>query len=103
MGRAQAYNQVFVHLVELNHRDGGERVEDDSGRGPGFEARRAGDDFRAGQGADDDIDLWLVVNGLDAGEEDGFSSAFGGAAEGAVDEGRGSAGGDAHHNVVRAD
>src|SRR5205809_1125098 len=48
--RGDLDHQVAVGLAEPDHREGGDRVQDELLRGSGLQARRAGDELRADDG-----------------------------------------------------
>src|SRR3712207_8705227 len=54
----------------LHHRERRDLVQDKLGGGPRLQAGRAGEHFRAGERADDDVDLRLRRDRLHAREED---------------------------------
>ncbi len=105
-GGVDVDHEVAVGFAELDHREGGDHVEDDFGGGAGFEAGGAGEDFGAGGDGDveiGDVGRKLDVGGIGADEEDGFGETVVGFDEGAVNEGGGAAGGDAQDDIVFGD
>jgi len=103
VGRLQVDHQIAVGLAQLDHGAGGEHVQHQLGRRPGFQPSAAADHLRP-----DDRDDHLLRHGGHFGigvarQADRQSSDLAGVAQAADHVGRAAAGGDAHHGVVAAE
>ncbi len=95
-------HQVAVDLPELHHREGAQHIQDELLRGPGFEARAAGDDLGTRQRRDRDLARRFERRGGGAREGDRRGAALARPAHRAQHKRRLAARGDADHRVVRA-